>query len=88
VDDRHPKYFNLIFFAMVAALMSGAVSFVVTAVNLSGDMGFSGALLVEWLKAWAFAYPIAFPVAMIVSPLCRRLTWALLGQSSAYSKES
>jgi len=77
-----PRYFNLIFFAMVAALMSGAVSFAVTAVNLMAILGFGGALFIAWLKAWAFAFPIAYPVAMVVSPACRKLTLKLLGASA------
>ncbi len=83
-----PRYFNLVFFGMVAALMSGAVSFVVTAVNLSAELGFGRVLVLEWLKAWAFAYPIAFPVAMVVSPAARRFTWHLLGQTPPASAPS
>ncbi len=77
------KYFNLIFFAMVAALMSGAVSFMVTVVNLYSALGFGRALIIEWLIAWAFAFPIAFPVAMIVAPLCRKLAHKITGQPEA-----
>jgi len=78
VQENLPRYFNLVFFAMVAALMSGGVSLAVTVVNLSGVLGFSGALMIAWLKAWAFAFPIAYPVAMIVSPACRKLTVKML----------
>jgi len=67
---------------MVAALMSGAVSLAVTAINLGGALGFSGALIIAWLKAWAFAFPIAYPVAMAVSPACRKLTLKLLDGSA------
>ena len=77
VSQKPPRFFNLIFFALVAALMSGAVSFVVTLVNLWPEPG----IFFEWLKAWAFAFPIAYPVAMIVSPPCRTFTLRLLGHS-------
>ena len=74
MSQTPPRYFNLIFFALVAALMSGAVSFAVTLVNL----GLRPDIFWKWLAAWAFAFPIAYPVAMLVSPLCRKLTWKLL----------
>jgi len=83
VPETPPRYFNLIFFAMVAALMSGAVSLTVTVVNLSGALGWSGALLIAWLKAWAVAFPIAYPVAMVVAPACRKLTLKILGGRDA-----
>ncbi len=79
MSQKPPRFFNLIFFAMVAALMSGMVSLAVTYVNL----GPRPDILLKWLPAWGFAFLIAYPVAMIVSPPCRKLTLGLLRHSDA-----
>ncbi len=84
MSQTPPRYFNLIFFALVAALMSGMVSLAVTWINL----GPRPDILLKWLPAWGFAFLIAYPVAMIASPPCRKLTLKMLGHSEAGTKDN
>ena len=73
----------------MALLMSCLMSFVVSTFN----MGFVDNLVFIWLKAWGVAFSIAFPAIVIVAPIVRKLTEALLKDEtgttdSDYRKDS
>ena len=52
-----------------ALLISGVMTFVVTAVMHFMWDGISG----HWLESWLTAWPIAFPVAYVAGPLLTRM---------------
>lgn len=58
----------------MALLMSCLMSFVITLFN----MGFAENLLSLWLQAWSFAFVVAFPTVVVVAPLVRKLTAAVI----------
>jgi len=53
-----------------ALLLSGVMTFVITAVMHAMWTGISG----HWLESWLTAWPIAFPVAYIAGPLLTRMS--------------
>lgn len=65
---------HCIYCLMMSATMTGCVSATVTAVNL----GFSDALIGEWLYSWSIAFPIGFGVLLVLSPLYRRVVEAIV----------
>ncbi|WP_420838596.1 DUF2798 domain-containing protein [Acinetobacter vivianii] len=50
--------------------MSGTLSFA----NLLMNLGFSTALINQWLSTWMVSWVIAYPLVLIFLPLVRRLT--------------
>lgn len=58
----------------MALLMSCLMSFVITLFN----MGFAENLLSLWLQAWSFAFVVAFPTVIVVAPLVKKLTAAVI----------
>jgi hypothetical protein len=63
------RYEQIAFAFIMAGLMSGFMSFVVTTFNI----GFIDGLIGKWLQAWSFAFIVTFPAILILSPLVRRL---------------
>lgn len=63
------KYYQLVYSFVMALLMSGIMSLVITCFNL----GFTEYLLQRWLKAWGFGFLVAFPAVFIVSKLVTRI---------------
>lgn len=55
-------------------LMSGIMSFVITAFNV----GLVPNIISLWLKAWGFAFMVAFPTIMIISPIVHKLVSLVL----------
>ena len=63
------RYSPYVFSFFMSLLMSGVMSFCITALNL----GWVTDLLWLWLKAWSAAFVIAFPTIVLVTPLVRKL---------------
>lgn len=63
------RYSPYVFSFFMSLLMSGVMSFCITALNL----GWVNNLLLLWLKAWSAAFVIAFPTIVLVTPLVRKL---------------
>ena len=51
----------------MAAMMTGVVSFVVTAVNT----GITGGFVARWLTSYAVAFVCAAPIIHVVAPIVR-----------------
>ncbi len=68
------KYANLLFAFLMALLMSGLMSLVISLYNLGPGPN----LLWLWLHAWAFAFVVAFPSVLVVVPLVRALVARLV----------
>ena len=64
--------------AVLALLMSGAMSFMVTLIATYINLGMPPDYLLRWLKAWAVAWPIAAVTAYLVMPIAQRMTKHLL----------
>lgn len=64
----------IIFRAVMATLMSFAMSGIVTAINLGITPGFVS----DWMSAWATTGPIAFVGVMLVAPLATRITTGIV----------
>lgn len=61
----------------MALIMSGVMSFCVSAFNA----GFVTNIIFIWLKAWGFAFSIAFPIIYILSPIVHKLvSWLVDGK--------
>ena len=63
------RYEHIAFALIMAGLMSGFMSLVVTTFNI----GLIDGLLGKWLQAWSFAFMVGFPAILILSPLVRKL---------------
>lgn len=66
----NPKYRNVVFAFLMALLMSGFMSFVISLFNV----GMVDNIITIWIKAWIFAFSIAFPTVILVAPLVHKLT--------------
>ena len=66
----NPKYRTVVFAFLMALLMSGFMSFVISLFNV----GMVDNIITIWLKAWVFAFSIAFPTVILVAPLVHKLT--------------
>jgi len=67
---------KIVMAAIMSCAMSGMVTLLATFVNLGPVPGF----LLRWLKAWSFAWPIAGITAYAVMPIARRLTEYVSGR--------
>ena len=72
------KYQPIVFAFFMALLMSGFMSLVVSTVNV----GFADNLFFIWLKAWSVAFSVAFPTIIVVAPIVRRLSEAVLAEEN------
>lgn len=63
------RYSPYVFSFFMSLLMSGVMSFCITALNL----GWIAGLVSLWLNAWSVAFIIAFPTIVLVTPLVRKL---------------
>ena len=63
------KYQHYVFGLMMAFLMSGIMSMIISLQNI----GLVDDLLLIWLNAWVFAFITAFPVALLVTPTVNNL---------------
>jgi hypothetical protein len=65
---------NLIFAAIMGALMSLSITAATTLVRVGSGQNFFSA----YLEAWAVAYPVAFFCILIYRPLSSKLTDSLV----------
>ncbi len=65
----HPRYANLLFGALLSAIMVSIISCVVLLLN----QGLSADFPLRWLKSFASTWPIAFPTVLVVAPRVRRI---------------
>jgi hypothetical protein len=72
----HPRHANLLFGAMLSAIMVSIVSASVLLIN----QGLTPDFPLRWLKSFATTWPIAFPTVLFVAPRVRRIVNRLTGQ--------
>jgi len=68
------KYQKVLFAFLMALMMSGIMSLVISVFNL----GLHANIVHIWLKAWGFAFVVAFPTIMLVAPIVQRLVNRLI----------
>jgi hypothetical protein len=59
-----PSVTKLLFAPTIGLCMSGAMSFVLTAINL----GFSADFISQWLKSFGISFLVALPISAFVVP--------------------
>lgn len=64
-----PRQAQLAFVPLMVTVMSGVISFAMTALHA----GLGPALLDAWLRNWALAFVVALPVAWVAVPAVRAL---------------
>ena len=73
-----PKYANILFGAILSAIMVSVVSGAVLLIN----QGLTPDFPLRWLKSFLSTWPIAFPTVLVVAPRVRRLVNWLTRASS------
>ncbi|MBF6135457.1 DUF2798 domain-containing protein [Nocardia otitidiscaviarum] len=68
------RYASLVLPLLLSILMTLVVSFISTVNGRGFDAGFLGI----WLRAWGVSWLIAFPTLLLVLPLVRRVTAAVV----------
>lgn len=63
------KYTAYVFSFLMALIMSGIMSMVITLFNIGPVDG----IVAIWLKAWMLAFVVAFPIITLVVPVVRYL---------------
>lgn len=63
------KYTAYVFSCLMALIMSGIMSMVITLFNI----GLVDGIWAIWLKAWILAFVVAFPTITLVVPMVRYL---------------
>jgi len=72
IDKKHQK---IVFSLVMAFLMSGIMSMVISVFNV----GFAMDIVSIWIKAWGFAFVVAFPTILMVSPVVDLLVkWVII----------
>lgn len=59
-------------------LLSLLMTCVVSAISLIRSRGLDAGALALWPSAWAISWLVAFPVLLVVMPLVRRMTRAIV----------
>lgn len=59
-------------------LLSVLMTFIVSFISTSRGIGFGPELPRVWLSAWGLSWIVAFPTLLLVLPLVRRLTAAIV----------
>ncbi len=72
------KYGQFLFYVLMAFLMSGLMTFVITLFNIGIDMSRIAPVFFAWMRSWAVAFVAALPALMIVTPVVRRLVTQLV----------
>lgn len=68
------RYAAFVMPLFLSILMSGVVSFIST----GNSDGFTGDFLSTWLRGWGVSWLIAFPTLLLILPLVRRATAAVV----------
>lgn len=63
---------------LMPLILSGVMTFVVSAISTVKALGFTPAALQSWPGAWGVSWLVAFPTLLLVLPLVRRMVAALL----------
>ncbi|HYW55390.1 MAG TPA: DUF2798 domain-containing protein [Polaromonas sp.] len=67
--------------ALIALLLSGMMSLVVSGISTLRNAGLVEAFASLWMNAWMPSWLIAFPVVMVVAPLARRIVGTMVKKS-------
>ena len=70
------RYATLVMPLLLTLLMA----FVVSLISTLRAVGFPPGFFALWLGAWGLSWIVAFPTVMVVFPLVRRMTAALVDQ--------
>jgi len=76
-----PAYFQPFIFG---ALLSGLMSLVVSGIATWNAVGFVAEFTDKWIESWVFAWAVAFPSVLVVAPLVRRITKAVVASPSPH----
>jgi hypothetical protein len=71
------RYATLVMPLLLTLLMT----FVVSLISTLRAVGFPPGFFALWLGAWGLSWIVAFPTVMVVFPLVRRMTAALVDQN-------
>ena len=58
---------------VVALLVSGAMSFLVSGIATARAVGVGGGFFGLWMGAWSVAWAVAFPALVVFRPLVEKL---------------
>lgn len=61
-------------------VLSGMMTFVVSAIATLNALGFVDGFAAKWMAAWGLSWVIAFPVLLVVLPVVRRLVNLIVEQ--------
>ncbi|ABC88926.1 hypothetical protein RHE_CH00101 [Rhizobium etli CFN 42] len=70
-----PKRYNAVVMPLILSLLMTSV---VSAISILRAQGLTAAALAMWPSAWALSWAIAFPVLLLVLPVVRRVTAAIV----------
>lgn len=71
-----PAHFAPLLFGFI---LSGLMSWLVSGVAISRNVGFGDGLMQLWLNAWLPSWLIAFPTVLVLAPLARRIVSRVVG---------
>lgn len=63
---------------VIALLLSGCMSCIVTLVASLRTVGLGSDTVAAWLGAWQFAWPVAFSVMLVLGPFVRKCVWKMV----------
>lgn len=69
------KYANVVFSALLSAIMTAVVS----AFVIISTQGLSHSFLLAWITACATTWPVAFPTVLVVAPWVRKVVIKITG---------
>ncbi|MBX4910707.1 MULTISPECIES: DUF2798 domain-containing protein [Rhizobium] len=70
-----PKRYNAIVMPLILSLLMTSV---VSAISIVRAQGLTAAALAMWPSAWVLSWAIAFPVRLLVLPVVKRVTAAIV----------
>jgi Protein of unknown function (DUF2798) len=59
-------------------LLSVLMTFIVSGISTHKSIGFAPQFLQTWMGAWGLSWLVAFPTMLVVLPLVRKMTAALV----------
>jgi len=68
------SWLHPLFTVLMALMMSGFMTFVITAVNI----GFPSDFLLRWLKSYGIGFCIAVPAIYLLAPFARKIAASLV----------
>jgi hypothetical protein len=70
-----PKRYNSVVMPLILSLLMTSV---VSAISILRVQGLTAPALAMWRSAWALSWTIAFPVLLLVLPVVKRVTAAIV----------